>query len=62
MEAPKPIEPESADYLKEEKNYSINSQNKNYNINIKNYYSYIIIDCFYLIDENKMLNLKINIL
>ena len=53
MEAPKPIEPESADYLKEEKNYSINSQNKNYNINIKNYYSYIIIDCFYLIDENK---------
>ena len=52
MEAPKPIETNFVDILKEEQNYSLNSDNKNYNINIKNYNSYIVIDYFYFIKEN----------
>ena len=53
MEA-KPIETNfEIDNFKEEKIYSINSENKIYNLNIKNFNSFILFYCFYMFEDNK---------
>ena len=50
-------QPNEANYeivnFKEEKVYSINSDNKIYNLNIKNFNSFILFYCFYIFEDNK---------
>ena len=49
MEAPKPIEINlGEEKLKEEKIFTINSENKIYNLDIINFNSFIKFYCFYL--------------
>ena len=54
MEAPKPIETNlGEEKLKEEKIFTINSENKIYNLDIINFNSFIKFYCFYLTEDNK---------
>ena len=54
MEAPKPIEINlGEEKLKEEKIFTINSENKIYNLDIINFNSFIKFYCFYLTEDNK---------
>ena len=54
MEAPKPIQINLAEEkLKEEKKFTINSENKIYNLDMINFNSFIKFYCFYLTEDNK---------